>query len=146
MSSHPLFAEGTGEPEPRTALSEITRVREQIRARRWWYVAESLVMASSLTVFYVAIHAWPDLVATWLLLGAVIVTGVLALLQRHRRSLPAPAQKLEARALWISLGLVLLCLPVYRFLLPDGFSLWTVVVGVLPGLPFAVLAWKVSRS
>ena len=52
----------------------------------------------------------------------------------------------QIRALWLSFGLVLVCLPIYRFLLPDGLSLWVVLVGLLPGLPFAVLAWRVSRS
>src|SRR5699024_4961816 len=136
----------SSDPESVEVLGEVARVREQIRARRWWYVAESLVMASSLTVFYVAVHAWPDLVATWLLAAAAIVTGLLALLQRHRRSVPTPAKKWENRTLWISFGLVLVCLPIYRFLLPDGLSLWVVLVGLLPGLPFAVLAWRVSRS
>lgn len=134
------------DPEAGAALTEIARVQGHVRARRWWYVAESLVVATSLTIFYVAIHSWPDLVATWLLTGVVVVTGILALLQRHRRSVPTPAKKAEARALWVSAGLVLVCLPIYRFLLPDGFSLWVLLVGTLPGLPFAVLAWRVSRS
>src|SRR5690625_5570613 len=64
VSSNPNYS---GDPEPGKVLGEVVRVRERIRARRWWYVAESLVMASSLTVFYVAIHSWPDLVAAWLL-------------------------------------------------------------------------------
>lgn len=143
VSSNPNYS---GDPEPGKVLGEVVRVRERIRARRWWYVAESLVMASSLTVFYVAIHSWPDLVAAWLLAAAVVVTGLLALMQRHRRSVPTPARKWEGRAMLLSFGLVLVCLPVYRFLLPDGFSLWLVLAGLLPGLPFAVLAWRVSRS
>lgn len=143
VSSNPYYS---GDPEPSEALSEVVRVSERIRAHRWWYVAESLVLASSLTVFYIAIHTWPDLVATWLLTGLVVVTGVLALMQRHRRSVPTPARKWEGRAMLLSFGLVLVCLPVYRFLLPEGFSLWLALVGLLPGLPFAVLAWRVSRS
>lgn len=143
MSFNPHYS---GDPEPAEVLGEVFRVRERIRARRWWYVAESLVMASSLTVFYIAIHAWPDLVATWLLTGLVVVTGVLALMQRHRRSVPTPARKWEGRAMLLSFGLVLVCLPVYRFLLPEGLSLWLALVGLLPGLPFAVLAWRVGRS
>lgn len=133
-------------PEPREALREAALVGERIRGRRWWFVAESLVMAASLTVFYIAIHAWPDLVDTWFLTGLIVVVGLLVLLQRHRKSLPTPAQRWQDRTLWISLGLVLVCLPLYRFLLPQGFSLWLVLAGLLPGVPYVVLAFRVSRS
>lgn len=143
MSSYPNYSD---DPDPRETLSEVARVRERIRSRRWWYVAESLVMASTLTVFYVALHAWPDLVDRWFLAGVVLVTGVLALLEWRRRSVPTPARKWENRSMLISFGLVLVLVPIYRFLLPDGFSLWLLAAGVLPGLPFAALAWRVSHS
>lgn len=102
-------------------------------------------MAGSLTTFYIAIHAWPDFVATWLLAFAVIVTGIIALLQRFGRNVPTVATKWENRSFWTSLCLVVVCVPIYRFFLPDGFSPWLVLMGLLPGLPYAVLAWRVSR-
>lgn len=143
MTSDPYYS---GDPGPAETLNEISRVHEQVRARRWWYVAEALLMSCSLTLFYVALHAWPDLVDRWFLTGVVVMTAVFALLGWRRRSVPAPAQQWEGRALGVSFVLVFVCVPVYRFLLPDGFSLWVVLAGLLPGLPFAVLAWKVGRS
>lgn len=135
--------EGPG-AEPQAALAELARVQQQMRARRWWYVATAVIMAISLTAFYTGILIAPHVVDAWILPGAVIVIALLFLLQWRARSLPAPAKALETRVVWISMGLVLV-LVLARMLLGENFSPWFGVLGVLPAVPWAVVAWQVGR-
>src|SRR5690625_5843704 len=84
--------------DAQAALSELTRAYGQVHARRWWYVAMALVMAISLSAFYVGILMSPDVVDRWIVPGAVIVVGVLTLLQWRARSLPESAKALDRKS------------------------------------------------
>ncbi|HLS16152.1 MAG TPA: hypothetical protein VK095_16720 [Beutenbergiaceae bacterium] len=144
MSTSQNVPEDREAADAQAALSELTRAYGQVHARRWWYVAMALVMAISLSAFYVGILMSPDVVDRWIVPGAVIVVGVLTLLQWRARSLPESAKALENRVVWISLGLVVV-LVLISLVLPDDLSPWFGAFGVLPAVPWAALAWRVSR-
>ena len=130
---------------PRSALSEVDRVRRRIRARRWWHVASALVMTVSLTAYYIAMASWPRRVDDFVLPGVLVVVAVLAFIGWRTRSVDPRAERLETRTILLSLALALVTIAVNRFVLPEGLSAGTVLTGLLPGLPFAYLAWRVGR-
>ena len=145
MSTSQNVPEEPEAADPRAALSELTRAYEQVHARRWWYVAMAMIMAISLTAFYVGMLISADVVDRWIVPGAVIVIGLLALLQWRARSLPASAKALENRVVWVSTGLIVV-LVLILIVLPDDLSPWLGALGVLPAVPWAALAWRVSRA
>lgn len=130
--------------EPQAALAELDRVQQQVWAHRWWYVATAVVMAVATTAYYTSMLTAPDIVDAWFLPGALVILLVLAVLQWRTRSLPAPGQDGQTRAVWISVGLVFVVM-VAVMLLPEDASPWIGLLGVLPGVPWAVLAWRVGR-
>lgn len=129
----------------RTALSEVDRVRRRIRARRWWHVASALVMTVALTAYYIAMASWPRRVDDYVLPGVLVTVAVLGFIGWRIRSVDPRAQRLETPAVLVSLALALVTIAVNRFLLPEGLSAGTVLTGLLPGLPFLYLAWRVGR-
>ncbi|GIG66116.1 hypothetical protein [Phytomonospora endophytica] len=129
----------------REALAEVARVRRRIRSLRWWHVAAGLVTAVSLTVYYVAMAAWPDEVDVFVLPWLAVTAGILLLIRWRMRAVPREAARLEEKAVWISVGLALVTIAVNNLLLPPGLSVWIVLTGVLPALPFLYAAWRVGR-
>lgn len=127
------------------ALAEVERVRRRIRSRRWWHVASGLVTAVFLTAYYIAMAAWPEQADDFVLpaMGAVFV--ILLLMQWRMRAVPREAARLEENTVWVSLGLALVTIALNAFVLPEGLSVWIILTGVLPALPFLYLAWRVGR-
>lgn len=129
----------------REALAEVDRVRRRIRSRRWWHVASGLVTAVFLTVYYIAMAAWPDQVDVFVLPAMAVVFAILLLIQWRMRAVPREAARLEENTVWVSLGLALVTIGLNSFVLPEGLSVWIVLTGVLPALPFLYMAWRVGR-
>jgi hypothetical protein len=128
------------------ALGAADAVARKIRARRRWYVGGALVMAGALTAFTVALASWPERLAEVVIPGVLGVGAILAVLAWCGRSVPAAATALTNRTVYQSAGLMLVALLLIRLVLPEGFSAWAGLTGLLPGLSFISLAWKVSRA
>jgi hypothetical protein len=141
--------EDTGGPSPSAAaeaLGAADAVARRIRSRRWWYIAGALVMAAELSAFTVALASWPERLAEVVVPGVLAVGAILALLAWCGRTVPAAATAATNRTVYQSAGLLLVALLLIRLVLPEGFSVWAGLTGLLPGLSFLSLAWKVSRA
>jgi hypothetical protein len=128
------------------ALDAADAVARRIRSRRRWYVAGALVMAAALTAFTTALASWPERLAEVIIPGVLAVGAILAVLAWCGRTVPAAATALTERTVYQSAGLMLVALFLIRLVLPEGFSAWAGLTGLLPGLSFISLAWKVSRA
>jgi len=133
--------------DPRNAFEEIRRVDRRVRVNRRWYVLSSVVMAVALAAFYIGLKAFPgtanDLVLPWLL-GTVAVLGLLG--WQSRRAVDRVYGRWGERAALASLGLAIVTIVLNNTVVPDGLSVWTVLLGLLPAIPFLVLAWGVARQ
>jgi hypothetical protein len=128
------------------ALGAADAVARRIRARRRWYVAGALVMAAALTAFTIALASWPERLAEVVVPGLLAVAAILAVLAWCGRTVPAAATALTNRTVYQSAALMLVALLLIRLVLPEGFSAWAGLTGLLPGLSFIWLAWKVGRA
>jgi hypothetical protein len=144
--STPEDTSGTWPSTAAEALAAADAVGRRIRSRRRWYVVGALVMAATLTAFTVALASWPDRLAQVIVPGLVGVLAILALLAWCGRTLPTGTVAATNRALFLGAALLVVTLLLDRLLLPDGFSGWSVLAGVLPGLPFLWLARRVTRA
>ncbi|MDQ2586476.1 hypothetical protein [Saccharothrix yanglingensis] len=133
------------EPDPREALATIDRAGRRVRRERWWYVAAAAVVAVSTAAFYTGLSAAPDAVADLVLPGALVVVVLTGLIGLRLRAVDRTAARLENAALWAGVGLAVPTMLLIRFVLPEGFTPWSVAAGVLPAVPFGVLAWRVAR-
>lgn len=141
--------EDTGGPTPlmaAEALGASNAVARRIRSRRRWYIAGALVMAVTMTAFTIALASWPGRLAEVIIPGLVAVGVILAGLARWGRTIPAAAMTATNRTVMLSAVLMVVALLLIRMFLPEGFSAWAVLTGLLPGLPFVWLAWRVSRA
>lgn len=103
-------------------------------------------MAVVLAAFIVALAAWPDQLAEIIIPGLLAVGAILVLLAWSGRTMPTAAMAWTNRTVYLSAGLLVVALALIRFALPDGFSAWAVLTGMLPALPFLHLAWRVGRA
>lgn len=141
--------EDTGEatsPTADEALRRADAVARRVRSHRRWYIAGTLVMGVVVAAFTTASIAWPERLAEVVIPGLVVVALILAALTWSGRTVPTAATGLSNRMIYLSAGLLLAALLLDRFALPEGFSVWAVVLGILPALPFLYLAWRVSRA
>lgn len=112
---------------------------------RWWYLAAALIMAIALAAFYVGIKAFPQSTGGYVLPGA-LVTVLLAAGAGYRvKVLNSRMARHERTALIAAAALSVVTILLHQFAVPDGLSVWTVLTGVLPALPFVVLAWRSQR-
>lgn len=118
----------------------------RIRARRGWYIVGALVMAVVLAAFVVALAAWPEHLAQVIVPGLILVGAILAVLGWSGRTMPAATVTATNRVVGASAVLLLVALLLIRFVLPEGFSVWTALIGALPALPFLYLAWRAGRA
>jgi hypothetical protein len=144
--STPHDTGGSSPSSAAEALGAADAVARRINAQRWWYVVGALVMAAALTAFTIALASWPERLAEVIIPGLLAVGAILALLAWCGRTVPAAATASTSRVVYLSAGLTLVALLLIRLVLPEGFSAWAVLVGLLPGLPFIALAWRVSRA
>lgn len=144
--SQPVDSDVRPDPTPTEALVEIDRAARRVRANRGWYAAGAIVMAVVLSVSFVALAAWPDRYADWVVAGLLATLAGLALLAWRGRSVPAGLPALGERVVCISAGLAIVAMVLNKLVIPEGFSGWVVVAGLLPGLPYAYVAWRVSRA
>lgn len=129
---------------PQAAVSEIDGVNRRVRQNRWPVVA-ALTMAVLSAAFYIGLKALPETAHDLLLpsvVMAVLTVGVIAIRRSvvHRGS----GHRTEL-ALLTSVGLALVTIYLNRFVLPEGLTLSAVLLGLLPSIPFVVLAWWVAR-
>ena len=144
--STPEDTSGTWPSTAAEALAAADAVGRRIRSRRRWYVVGALVMAATLTAFTVALASWPERLAEVIVPGLVVVGATLALFAWCGRTVPAAATAATQRALFLGALLLVVALLLIRLVLPEGFSGWVVLVGLLPALPFLDLARRVSRA
>jgi hypothetical protein len=136
-------------PSPSTAaaaLGAADAVARRIRSRRRWYVAGAIVMAVALGAFTIALASWPERLAELIIPGLLVVGVILAVLAWFGRTVPAAATARTNRTVYLSAGLTVVALLLIRLVLPEGFSAWAVLTGLLPALPFLYLAWRVGRA
>ncbi|MEU0465583.1 hypothetical protein ABZ215_16405 [Amycolatopsis sp. NPDC006131] len=133
------------ELDPREALDTIDRVGRRVRRERWWYVAATAVMAVFTAACYIGLIAAPAAVGDLVLPGVLVVVVLTGLIGLRLRVIDRAAARLENAAVWASVGLAVPTMLLDKFLVPEGFTPWAVPAGVLPALPFIVLAWRVAR-
>lgn len=112
---------------------------------RWWYFTAALIMAIALAAFYVGIKAYPNPSVGTVLPGALVTVLLLAGGGYRLRVLNSRMARHERTALVAAAALSLVTILLHRFAVPDGLSTWTILTGVLPALPFVVLAWQSQR-
>lgn len=131
--------------DPRTAAEEITRVSQRVHRTRWWGVAAALVMALFLAAFYTLTTAYPQATSAYVLPAVILCVGLLAFISWRRRAVHSTARRLEEPTVWASLGLAAVTIALKFFFEPQGLTPWVVLMGMLPALPFLVLAWRIAR-
>ena len=131
--------------DPRAALSEIDRVDRRVRRDRWWPVAAALTMAAFTAAFYIGLTAFPGSADDFVLPGVLVVMAILMLITFRRRVVDRGDHRREERTIWASIGLAVVTIVLNRFVVPDGLTPWVVLVGLLPALPFMVLAWRIAH-
>lgn len=139
----------TGDPSPSEAsgaLAAADAAARRIRSHRRWYVAGALVMAVTLAAFTIALASWPEHLAEAIIPGLLVAGAALAVLAWSGRTIPSGAAAAANRAIGASAVLLVAALLLIRFVLPEGFSVWAALTGVLAALPFVYLAWRVSRA
>lgn len=130
---------------PREALDAIDRAGRRVRRERWWYVASSALMALYTAAFYIGMIAAPDTVEDFVLPGVAFVVVFAGVVGLRMRMVDRTARRIESRVIWTSVGLAVPAMLLNKFVLPEGLTPWAVLVGVLPAVPFAFLAWRVAR-
>jgi peptidoglycan/LPS O-acetylase OafA/YrhL len=134
------------ELDPRVAWQEIDRVDRRVRRGRWWRVAAALFMAAFLATFYIGLKAYPDTADDLVLPGMLLALAILGLIGWRQRVADRDGKREEERTTWASLGLAVVTIGLNALVLPDnGLTLWVVLAGLLPAVPFAVLAWRIAR-
>jgi len=128
------------------ALSASDAVARRIRSHRRWYIAGALVMAVTMIAFTIVLASWPSRLAQVIIPGLVVAAAILVGLAWWGRTVPAAATAATNRTVFLSALLVVVALVLIRLFLPEGFSSWAVLTGLLPGLPFIYLAWRVARA
>ncbi|MBS1697919.1 MAG: hypothetical protein JST25_05900 [Actinobacteria bacterium] len=137
-----------GTRDPRAAadsLAAADAIARRIRSHRRWYVVGALVMAVALAAFTVAVVSWPDQLAELIIPGILVIGGVLAILAWRGRTIPTAASAAN-RVIVVTAVLMIVVFLLNRFVLPEGFTAWALLVGLLPALPFVYLARRVGRS
>lgn len=134
------------ELDPRDALREIDRVDQRVRRGRWWQVAYALVCAVFFASFYIGLKAYPGTAENLVLPAMLLVVAILWLLSLRRRVVDKDDKRLGEKAGWVSLGLAAITVVLNAFVVPNnGLTVWVVLVGLLPAIPFVVLAWRFAR-
>lgn len=112
---------------------------------RWWYFAAAVIMAIAVAAFYVGIKAYPQSFGGFVLPGLLVTVLLLAGCLYRVRVVDSRLARQERFALGAAAGLSVLTVLLHAFVVDDGPSGWTVITGVLPALPFLLLAWQAQR-
>lgn len=131
--------------EPQAALQEIDRVDRRVRRSRWWRIAAAVIMGVFTAAFYIGLKAYPGTADDYVLPGLLLVLALLGLVALGRRVAGRDDRRQEERVVWASLGLAVVTIVLNRFLVPSGLNAWVVLTGLLPAVPFAVLAWRIAK-
>lgn len=105
-------------------------------------------MTIALAAFYVGIKAVttaPDSSSDYVLPGALVTVLLLAGFGFRLRFTDSALARQERLALAAAAALSVVTILLHVFVVPDGLSAWTVLTGVLPALPFLLLAWQSQR-
>lgn len=131
--------------DPHEALNEIHRMNQRVRRARWSYVLTAMIMAVYTAGMYIGVKSFPHTVPAFVLPWLLLTGGLLALIAFRRRVVDRDARRIEERVAYLSMGLGLVAIILNMFVVPDGFTVWSVLVGLLPAVPFLVRAWQVAR-
>ncbi|WP_016700663.1 hypothetical protein [Actinoalloteichus spitiensis] len=138
----------TGDHQLSAALA-VARARDAGRracAGGRGYVVSCLLMAAAVTTFYTGLKVAPAVAPGDLVVPAsLLVLGLLGLAVARLRSADPRTVELERPALCASAALALVALLMNRFVVPSGLTPWAVLFGLLPALPYLVLAWRAAR-
>ncbi|MGH3469600.1 MAG: hypothetical protein ACRDQF_17920 [Thermocrispum sp.] len=116
-----------------------------MRAYRWWYFAAAVIMAIALAAFYVGVKAYPQSFGGSVLPGLLVTVLLLAGCLYRLRVTDTAMASAERLALAAAAALSVVTVLLQAFAVADGLSVWTVITGVLPALPFLLLAWQAQR-
>lgn len=128
------------------ALETVDVAARRIRVRRAWYIAGALVMAAALAVVNIVLASWPERLADVIVPGLLVVVAILAAFAWFGRGVLAAGAVSTNRAVYLSAVLMVVTFLLNRLLIPEGFSGWVVLTGLLPALPFIALAWRAGRA
>lgn len=122
------------------------RAVDKVRANHWWYAATCLIMAIAVAAYYVGLKAFPVGPGGYLV-PAVMVPVLLAAGCAYRLKVSdTVTARLELITLGTAAWLSVVTIVLHTLLLADGLTVWTVLAGVLPGLPFVWLASRTRRK
>lgn len=131
--------------DARTALGEVRRIDGHVRERGRWAGWAWLALAVITPIFMIVTWAYSGDVA----FVTAIAFGVFGLLLVYAESRQQVIRHTTARlsrpVTWMYAGLVVLGVVLKFTLLPDGFSIWLLIVGLAPALPCLYGAWQVLR-
>lgn len=131
--------------DPHAASAEIDRAAARVRRARWWYVAASAVMAVYSAAFYIGLMAYPERLEDLVIPGLLLVMAVLGFMCWRQRMVSRGTSRVETAVIVSSVCLGAVAAVANQSAIPEGLTVWAVLVGVLPGLPFAWLAWRAAR-
>ncbi|WP_156926073.1 hypothetical protein [Glycomyces arizonensis] len=131
--------------DPRAASAEIDRAAARVRRARWWYVAAWAVMAVYSAAFYIGLMAYPERFEDLVIPAMLLVVAILGFMSWRQRMVSRGASRVETTVILSSICLGAVAAVVNESAVPDGLTVWAVLVGVLPAIPFAWLAWRAAR-
>lgn len=114
-------------------------------ANRWWYFAATVIMAIAVAAFYVGIKASAQTPAGYIVPGVVVSALLLGAWGYRMRIVDTAMARHERSALLAAAALSVVTILLHAIAVPDGLSTWTVLTGVLPALPFLLVAGRSQR-
>lgn len=113
---------------------------------RWWYFAAAAIMAIALGAYYVGLKSYSSSAGGSVLLGLFVTVLLLAGWAYRLRVADTRMAPFERTTLLTAAGLSVLTVLLHAFVVDDGLTVWSVITGVLPALPFGWLAARSLRA
>jgi|SRR5690606_6960238 len=135
--------------DERISLQRIEHIERRVRAESRWYGFFCLILALAAFAYVVIVHL-DGAGSRWvLLLFAMAFTELGVLWWRYGRNQLAVGHTqahLDLPMGLATLVLMTVALIARSTLLPPGFSMWLVLVALLPAIPCLLGSWKVLRG
>lgn len=135
--------------DERLALDRIQRIGQQVRAESRWYAVFCLVIAIAAFAYVVIVHldgAGSSAVVLLFAVGFALLGGIWWRYGRNQRAVSHAQTHLDLPMGVASIALMAAALLIRANLLPSGFSVWLILVALLPALPCLFGTWKVLRG
>ena len=134
--------------DERLAIEQIRRIDRRVRIESAWYGAFCLILAGAAGAYVLLTHflGAGHIAVLVLIVGTLLVLG--GIYWRYGARQPVVSLAQSRLDLPMGVGTIVLmgvALVLRQAFVPDGFSLWLVLVALLPALPCLVGAWKVFR-